>query len=171
MRFLVVLILLIFLLGCKSSKNTTITDVTQTETVKESNEVKKGISAKISTDQFSSDAFKITRFEPIYLNIGGKDTVILKEVVYEQINTNITKEENTKIDTTSTQNNKNNQSQFIDNSSKETEFEGYDIIKSIIGGVVYVITGPFRWVLWIVAVLLIIPIFRFIKNKLIRKQS
>lgn len=170
MRLLIILLFLIFLPGCKSSKSSTVTDITQTETIKESNEVKKGISAKISTDQSSSDAFKITRFEPIYLNIGGKDTVILKEVVYEQINTNSIKEETTSLDTTSTKNNIDNQSQFIDNSTSEKEFEGYDIIKSIIGGAVTVITGPFRWILWIVAALLIIPIFRFIKSKINKQQ-
>jgi hypothetical protein len=173
MKYRIILIIIIILLaitGCKSSKKTVITDINQTETVKEINEEKKGISAKISIDNFFSNNLEVTRFEPIYITLNGKDTVILKEVTYKQTNTNIIKEEKTEIDTTSRKNNKDNQSQLIDNSSSESEFEGFDIIKSLVSGVVAVLVGPFKWILWIVAALLIIPIFRFIKRLFTKKE-
>jgi len=162
--------LLIFLtLGCKSSEKTLNTSFEENQQQTESLEEKKGISVSFNTSQLFSNQLKITRFEPIYLNIEGKDTIILKEVIYEQTSIAQTAEKSSTVDTTALTSKSESNSEVLETKDLNREFKGYNIIQSIIGGITTIIIGPFKWILWIVALLLIIPIFRFIKNKLTKK--
>jgi trans-2-enoyl-CoA reductase len=161
---------LIFLvLGCKSSEKTLNTSFEENQQQIESLEEKKGISASFNASQLFSNQLKVTRFEPIYLNVGGKDTVILKEVIYEQTSIAQTEEKSSTVDTTALTSKSESNSKVLETKDLNREFKGYNIIQSIIGGITTIIIGPFKWILWIVALLLIIPIFRFIKNKLTKK--
>jgi len=165
-----ILILLLFT-GCKSTNKFIDKDIKETIIEKEVQEEKKGISASFSLNQLLSTQLEITRFEPIYFRINGRDTVILKEIIYRQIDTSVTKEDKINIDTTSNIKKTDSSSEFIDNTKIEKEFKGYDILKSIIGGFATVIMGPFKWILWLIGLLLIVPIYRFIKRLLTKENK
>jgi hypothetical protein len=171
MRYLASIFLIILLLntGCKSSKSTSSTYIDESQQQTESFGEKKGISASFNTSQLFSNQLKVTRFKPIYLNIEGKDTVILKEVIYEQTSIAQTEEKSSTVDTTALTSKSKSNSEVLETKDLNHKFKGYNIIQSIIGGITTIIIGPFKWILWIVALLLIIPIFRFIKNKLTKK--
>jgi hypothetical protein len=168
MRYLI-LILILLSFSCKSSKKYIQKDIqTKTEEIEKTSKTN-GTTSSFTAAQLLSSQLKVTRFEPIYVNLNGKDTVIFKEVTYIQTDIVTNKEESISIDTTSFIKESLNSSELTDKTLIKKEFEGFDILKSIIGGVTAVITGPFRWILWIVGVLLIIPIYQFIKNKITKK--
>jgi hypothetical protein len=168
MRYLI-LILILLSFSCKSSKKYIQKDVqVKTEEIEKISETK-GISSSFTAAQLLSSQLKVTRFEPIYVKLNGKDTVIFKETTYIQTDIVTNKEESLNIDTTSFIKESLNSLELTDKTEIKKEFKGFDILKSIIGGIIDVITGPFSWIPWIVGVSLIIPIYQFIKNKITKK--
>jgi iron uptake system EfeUOB component EfeO/EfeM len=139
MKNLIFILFILFTIGCKSSKKIIENDIEETVVQKETEVINKGLSSTFSVSQLLSNEFIITRYEPIYIKLGGKDTVILKETVYRQINTRTTEEKKKDSDTTKINKTTELNTQFTDNSKKETEYKGYDFIKSITIGILSVL--------------------------------
>jgi hypothetical protein len=157
-------ILLLASISCKSSKKFIDNDITKTKT-----EVTDGIRAtgtNLQVDNFNTNTHitEYTKYEPIYFKKNGKDTVVLKKITYKRELKSEIGNKTESRDTTLIIEKTNISDTLIDNSVIKKEFEGFNILQSILGAIVSVLTGPFKFAIWIVAILLIIPIYRFIKN-------
>jgi len=150
-KIFIIFTILLFTIGCKSSKKIIETDIEETVVQKETEVINKGLSSTFSVSNLLSNEFVISRYEPIYIRLAGKDTVILKETVYRQINTRATEEIKKDLDTTKINKTSDLKSEFTDNSKKEIEYKGYDFIKSITIG--------------ILTILIVLVIFLYLKKK------
>jgi PBP1b-binding outer membrane lipoprotein LpoB len=165
-RIIVLIILFLFIAGCKSSKKAIQYDTyAQTEQKAQVQETLGLVDSSIFIEMSTRET-EVIKYEPVYYQKDGKEVVELKPVTYRKINTNKKTEETIKIDTTSTSSELSLNLELSDNTSIKKEFKGYDILGSIISGVTTVLTGPFKYMLWLIGVIFIIPIYRFIKRKI-----
>lgn len=168
---IVLTILVLSTISCKSSSKLIDNDIQQTTI-----ESKDGIRANVSNikiDDFNTNSYitEYTKYEPIYYKKNGKDTVELRQVTYKKELKSETGKKVEGKDSTVVSEKTNTTNTLVDNSVIETKFEGFDILQSVLGAVVSFFAGPFKFVLWIVAILLIIPLYRFIKRLLTKNKT
>jgi hypothetical protein len=168
MKKLFILFLTLSLFGCKSQKKSVVNDITLTTEQKESSSLEKGITLTGTEFIFSSEDLEITRYEPISFQIAGRDTVILKQVVYRQSRNNERRVEQTKVDTTKVKELVINNTEVIDKSTEDKEFKGLDFVKSIVQGIFGSVFGAALKYFWIIGIfigLLTINILRRLFKK------
>ena len=95
----------------------------------------------------------------------------MKPVTVKKKKTQENKKETINIDTTSIKSEVNKMIVSTDNTNTESNYESFDIIKSIINGVVTFFVGPFKLVLVALGILLLIPLYRLIKRLLIKENK
>lgn len=156
--------------SCKSSKTNIVKDVEEkTSTVDNGIEIK-GLITKFDDFNVKSNEVEYTKYEPIYYKKNGKDTVELKPITVRKVKKEEKIEKRETIDTTRVETVNEVKTELTDNTTIEREFEGFDIIKSIISGAVAIITGPFSGIIWLASILLAILLIRYIINKFKNKK-
>lgn len=173
-NFLIIFFYLTFLpsiLSCKSSEKVIDSDINQSTDISSSMEEYKGVSESISKTIENLKSFQITRFEPVYFRSNGKDTVVLQPVTITKVNQVKEAVEAVKLDTTDLMAVEAVKTDLSDQSTTSRKFEGFDILKSIVAGIVAVLSSPFQWILWILGLLLLIPLYRWIKSRLSKSKK
>jgi hypothetical protein len=171
MKYLFILLTLVFTLSCKSSKRAIVQSSNLTEEKIETKTETLGIIDSIVKIDQSEIEIEITKYEPIYFKQNGKDTVVLKPITYKKINSTKSIEEVTKVDTTSLKIEKIKTSQDSSNRKLDSEFKGYNVISSLTKGIIGGILSPFLRYVWVLGFILIVPIIFWIKRKISNNKS
>jgi hypothetical protein len=162
----ILLILLVIISGCKSTSKIVNTDIEHTIEFDNTITVNKGnVDTSLKID-LSTVELHITRYEPVYFQINGKDMVELKPVIYKTVNTNSITEKIESNDTTSTIQTNTGTNTFKDKTNNSKSFTGFDIYKSIISGIFGKLFGGLFKYIWIYGLIFVFIIFTIIKNRL-----
>lgn len=166
MRYLLIILLALLTVSCKSSKRSLVTSATKVESVEAAKSETLGIVDLVAKADITELEVEVTKYEPVYYKHNGKDTVELKPVTYRRANRVEKTEEITKIDTTSKSQVVNTSTEEVSNRKVDSEYKFYNVVSGIVRGLTQGIFAPFAPFAWIIGLLLGIPLILWIKKKL-----
>lgn len=170
MKKIILILTILLFTTCKSKEKIVQVDTKDSTSISKNEIEIKGLITKFNEFDLTTNEYEFTKYEPIYYKKNGKDTVELKLVTVKKKKTQENRQEAINIDTTSKKNEVNNMTVSTDNTNTENNYEGFDIIKSIINGFVTYFVGPFKLVLVALGVLLLIPLYKLIKRLLTKEE-
>jgi hypothetical protein len=171
MRKIILILTILFFTTCKSKEKIVQIDTKDSTSISKNNIEIKGLITKFNEFDLTTNEYEFTKYEPIYYKKNGKDTVELKPVTIKKKKIQENKKEVINIDTTSTKSEVQEMTVSTDNTNTESKYEGFDVIKSIVTGVVTFFVGPFKLVLVALGILLLIPLYRLIKRLLTKENK
>lgn len=171
MKNIILILILFFFTTCKSKEKFVQIDTKDSISTSKNDIEIKGLITKFNEFDLTTNEYEFTKYEPIYYKKNGKDTVELKPFTVKKKKTEENKKETVNIDTTSKKTEVRETTLTTDNTNTESKYEGFDIIKSIVNGVVTFFVGPFKLVLVALGILLLIPLYRLIKRLLTKENK
>lgn len=171
MKNIILILVILLFTTCKSKEKIVQIDTKDSTSINKNDIEIKGLITKFNEFDLTTNEYEFIKYEPIYYKKNGKDTVELKPITVKKKKTQENKKETVNIDTTSTKTEVQEMTVTTDNTKTESKYEGFDIIKSIINGVVTFFVGPFKLVLVALGILLLFPLYRLIKRLLTQENK
>jgi hypothetical protein len=166
MKYIILIIYLIALSGCKSAKTHIKNNVdSRIENIDIADVIlgSVNISTNVST---LTDNIEIIRYEPVQYTYRGVDTVVFKPVKIRRITTDFNELSFSLIDTTRRFVNNTEIVQNVDKTNSNKEYKGFDFVKSIISAIVGSVFGSIMKYFWIIGLFIGLVIYNFIRYRL-----
>lgn len=165
MKYATILLILVLSFGCKNIKRFTKYNIQSNIEFLDNNSSTLGLIENEIKIDLNNTEIEVIKYEPIYYQQNGKDTVVLAQTIYRKSNITKTEQQTSSIDTTQTSTTKGTKIKIQDNSTVEEE------VKSVIGEIAKEFLAPIAKYSWIIGLLLIVPIIFWLRKKYFNIKS